>query len=122
MDSQNYAVPLKVSRAAWDEVREKLRAAMPLAVIDDARGLLDMRGVLLQLDEDEMSELQFPAVMISVTTGAGIYDTAPTGALMPWKRGTEPHPGWGWAENLAQYDAGDWAGAGPGTFGWIRRL
>lgn len=53
---------------------------------------------------------------------ASIYDNAPPGALMPWRRGTEPHPGWEWAEDLAQYDAGIYApDAEAGWYGWIRR-
>ena len=39
---------------------------------------------------------------------------------MPWRRGTEPHPGWEWAEDLAQYDAGSWSDDGA-WWGWIRR-
>lgn len=48
------------------------------------------------------------------------YDTAPAGALMPWRRGTTPHPGWEWAADLAEYDALVWLESG--AFGWIRRL
>lgn len=50
---------------------------------------------------------------------ASIYDNAPPGALMLWKRGTELHPGWEWAEDLAQVDAAVWPDGSAA--GWIRR-
>lgn len=53
---------------------------------------------------------------------ASIYDNAPPGAIMPWKRGTEPHPGWEWADDLEEYDAGDWCGEPGTTYGWVRRV
>lgn len=50
---------------------------------------------------------------------ASIYDNAPAGALMPWKRGLEPQAGWVWVEDLAEYDALPEV-FGEGKFGWIR--
>lgn len=63
----------------------------------------------------------YPKIVIDPAK-VSIYDNAPPGALMPWKRGTEPHPGWEWAEDLAQFDAGVYApDAEAGWYGWIRR-
>lgn len=54
MDSQNYALPLVVSRAAYDEIRAKLAAEERLWHRRDPDGeMLDMRGVLLVLDDGE---------------------------------------------------------------------
>lgn len=50
---------------------------------------------------------------------ASIYDNAPAGALMPWKRGLEPMDGWEWAADLADYDALPEV-FGGGAFGWVR--
>lgn len=69
-----------------------------------------------------MSDARPPYDVVFNPEKASIYDNAPPGALMPWKRGTEPHPGWAWAEDLAEYDAGDWAGHPGTTYGWIRRV
>lgn len=52
MDSQNYALPLVVSRATYDEIRSKLLAAGRLWPVQRPDGeMLDMRGVLLQAED-----------------------------------------------------------------------
>lgn len=45
MDSQDYSVPLPVSRACFDEIRDRLKAGQRTLGVTDGR--IDMRGVVL---------------------------------------------------------------------------
>lgn len=59
MDSQNYALPLLVSRATYDEIRSKLLASGRLWPVQRPEGeYIDMRGVLLQCDVGEIARMR----------------------------------------------------------------
>lgn len=86
MDSQDYSVPLVVSRAAYDEIRAKLLAVGRLwqAPHPDGAGL-DMRGIALVPDDAPVKIWHCGACGVALPEGisAGMCNPCRTARGLP---------------------------------------